>query len=198
MSAQPDPWQVITDVTSALLLGGQTAAIRCTTALRVLDAAGIDFSGNPVKAAAAHPAPATCNVHVVGAGGYNGALALVCTTEGKSGAECDAQVWEVEPGDTWDEIGARIAAHNRKHHPAATAAEPAPGHLAVMRGTIALRDAEIELLQARVAELAEALGEAAGHVEPADQNSELAVDRWLELAKRYRAPRPENDPGGDG
>lgn len=72
---------------------------------------------------------------------------------------------------------------------------PEPGHLAVMRGTIALRDAEIELLNARVAELAEALGEAAGHVEPLDQNSELAVGRWLELAKRYRAPRPGGTDG---
>jgi hypothetical protein len=71
---------------------------------------------------------------------------------------------------------------------------PAPGHMMVMRGTIALRDAEIEMLRARVAELAEALGEAAGHVEPVDQNSELAVGRWLELAKRYCPPQP----GADG
>jgi hypothetical protein len=52
---QADPWQVITDVTSELLRGGQTADIRCRAALSVLASAGIDFDGNPVAIAAQEP-----------------------------------------------------------------------------------------------------------------------------------------------
>jgi hypothetical protein len=44
--------------------------------------------------------------------------------------------------------------------------------------------ADNERLRARIAELSKALGEAARHVEPVDQNSELAIGGWLELAKR--------------
>lgn len=79
-------------------------------------------------------------------------------------------------------------------------AQPAPGHVLVRRGTIAVRDAEIEMLGARIAELSEALTEAAGHVEAVDQNSELAIGGWLELAKRetdqigqFAQPAPELD-----
>jgi hypothetical protein len=54
----PDPWQVITDVTSELIRGGQTAGIRCRAALGVLERAGIDFDGNPVATAAQQPQPA--------------------------------------------------------------------------------------------------------------------------------------------
>jgi hypothetical protein len=53
-----DPWQVITDVTSELLRGGQTADIRCRAALGVLERAGIDFNGGPVAAASRKPLPA--------------------------------------------------------------------------------------------------------------------------------------------
>jgi len=53
-----DPWQVITDVMSELLRGGQTADIRCRSALRVLERAGIDFGGGPVAAAVQEPKPA--------------------------------------------------------------------------------------------------------------------------------------------
>ena len=53
-----DPWQVITDVTSELLRGGQTADIRCRAALGVLERAGIDFDGGPVAAASRKPEPA--------------------------------------------------------------------------------------------------------------------------------------------
>lgn len=53
MSDMTSPWQVIADVTSELIRGGQTADIRCRAALGVLDRAGIDFDGNPVAAAVA-------------------------------------------------------------------------------------------------------------------------------------------------
>jgi hypothetical protein len=55
-AGQADPWQVITDVMSELLRGGQNAGIRrCRAALNVLAAAGIDFDGNPAAAAAREP-----------------------------------------------------------------------------------------------------------------------------------------------
>jgi hypothetical protein len=38
-------------------------------------------------------------------------------------------------------------------------------------------------LRKELAEVREALAEAAGHVEPVDQNSELAIARWRELAR---------------
>lgn len=44
---QSDPWQVIADITSELIRGGQTAYIRCRAALGVLERAGIDFNGGP-------------------------------------------------------------------------------------------------------------------------------------------------------
>lgn len=53
-----DPWQVIADVMSELIRGGQTADIRCRAALGVLERAGIDFDGNPVARAAQQPQPA--------------------------------------------------------------------------------------------------------------------------------------------
>jgi len=52
---QADPWQVITDVMSELIRGGQTADIRCRAALSVFERAGIDFDGNPVALAAREP-----------------------------------------------------------------------------------------------------------------------------------------------
>jgi hypothetical protein len=52
---QADPWQVIADVMSELIRGGQTADIRCRAALGVFERAGIDFDGNPVAIAAREP-----------------------------------------------------------------------------------------------------------------------------------------------
>lgn len=74
---------------------------------------------------------------------------------------------------------------------AAQEPQPAPGRVMAVRGTIALRDAEIGQLRARVAELSGALAEAIRHVEPVDQNSELAIGEWQELAKRGTEEFPQ-------
>lgn len=75
---QADPWQVITDVMSELLRGGQTADIRCRAALGVLASAGIDFDGNPVAIAGQEPPAA--EVEAAFAGGMRVRTAP-CTVE---------------------------------------------------------------------------------------------------------------------
>lgn len=124
----------------------------------------------------------------------NMALAGPSDQPGDVAAEL-GHAWDyLDPGQQEaEEAGAQAVLDNRSPWGDADAvSKPVSGHMMVMRGTVALRDAEIELLNARIAELAEALGEAAGHVEPLDQNSELAVGRWLELARRHRGPRRES------
>ena len=79
-------------------------------------------------AAAAHPARGgLVSAHFITA--YAGReMQLVCAHEDASDVECDETIAVVEPGNTWDEMESRIAAHAARCHPeAAAAAQPAPG-----------------------------------------------------------------------
>ena len=74
------------------------------------------------------------------------------------------------------------------------APQPAPGHVMVMRGTIALRDAEIDLLNARVADLA---GPCPGCESLRRQCSELAGEVGM-LAGALTEIRDTYPPGHAG
>lgn len=109
--------------------------------------------------------------------------------------------WESLTGEdrnAWEDVAAGIGPRCPRGCGCRLGTEDADARECGCGGLYCYDEVEVDALFAENRELRAALAEAASHVEPAGQNSELAIARWRELAAlRAVADRGGNDQGAE-